>query len=367
MRNDMHMIQKALLSTEKTVKFYEERFPSVGQGASHVINAVPFLYAEVLRTLMARFGERPILRFFEKVSFRSKSRIPTGEHVSVVSTKLKVDREIIGLPLFSRVVLEIWYLGATGGTSGKNFMDERKNKLFKPEITDLSRVFYERYFENVYKGAIFVCEQFPFWYEDAMGRANAGVVNKIGKLMENTLLDQPELAGSYILADLDGADKKLSVEIDGLDVFERACLEIRAAGMNAKGLRKSKDRTVRVLPDVRRSTVEQIARYFPSPQSGVETLVEAFPVLLERTVVEEIEALFTQDELKFIQKTMGMVRMVKKEAKRGKPLGNTAGGLLIPACRMRSELEGQEIDQLLGKLNHISPFARMCLELGLIA
>jgi hypothetical protein len=113
-----------------------------------------------------------------------------------------------------------------------------------PRVTDATAAWLESHFSSRGAGAEFLLECFPELYRRALhnlkGRFSAGELSLMVDMLNATWI-MPNLAGQHLLTgasdsmSLDGTDVKWGVDgpalidkIQGLTLFERACLEIWA-------------------------------------------------------------------------------------------------------------------------------------------
>lgn len=362
-------------STSSAVAFYRERFPSIMEGTNYVVNAFPFLYFQTLAELRSQYGDM-LQVVLKRVKFQGPNPVPTGEHLAALKPRETVEREsgekeIVSLGLFPRVVLEMWRIRAIGRKAGRLIVEEGKQGNFQTDITDLARQFYDEYFARGTYGPVFVHELFPAWFEDVSKTTctRQSHVAKVRRLMQGVVLDQPELAGCRAAPLVQAGDPALAAEMSRHGIFVRACQEIYVAGQHAKPVRRSED-TARLTLDVTKATARYFHDSFPSALGGYELLIEAYPDLVRRTVEQEIRGRFSKKELAEIEEAM---RRVRKEPKKGvkaprpgKPTSSMAGELLIPVCQVAMHLRRGAESDLIDRLSGLTPFARMCLELGLV-
>jgi len=324
------------------------------------------LYHATIEEMMRRVSDKEIQELSKKVLSQKKKDLPPPTGAKALELN---KRKYSQYSSFQRVCLEIKAAFQRPIVPGRGFYTGETVSPVKVRMTKLAMRYGNMVFKKARIGYAYILERFPEWYQEEINSLNTSLLGSVKKVFKGVALDSPMAAGSIlpVLWDKEQARK--------LAVFTRACIEINSAGTTIawketkarkvpgeKKLATSYERNVpgnQTAVFVKEYPGNYLADAFGSRNRGMLFAIDSLPFLIKRTLADEVEDVFTTDELVLINNAMGEVIQ---------PMGATAGMVLIPVMEdylsMQPFMDKEEGARLLNKLKRLSVFARMCLEMG---
>ncbi|MFA5652731.1 MAG: hypothetical protein WDA72_01310 [Desulfomonilia bacterium] len=338
------MTNLTLKITQQTQDFYRDRFGSARRGAAYVLEALPHLVEETRREIESVLSPQMTKEILARLQ-KSEVIFPfTGEMAAEMAPSGY--RELVeSLPQFSRVLLEI--LGGPVAERIPSYQDARK--AFGVVIGKNAQCLLEALFPSANLGALYILEEFPGWYRQALRGCPRALQNWLKKALSHMRLESPLLAGHiYMRYCAIGSSSRPTAECV-LPVFSAASLEISAMSGEKKVIMAS--------PKCVPAVYHGLQEIFETATAGAAFAMGSFTRLYRCTLAEEVLPRFTASELDVME------RLLSASGCELSPF--TCGDLLPRILRLNLDLDIEPLRDLPSKVEALSPFGRMALELWL--
>ncbi|MCK9172947.1 MAG: hypothetical protein M0O99_05620 [Desulfuromonas thiophila] len=325
--------------------FLSETFGSVRAGAAFILNALPSLLANTWEEILTSGRLAPDV--VDSLLSRARQEEQIVINFSGIDLAQifgpKWTKQLGTLSWFDRVATTFWLaqqLGDrpiaispdTGATSRRVGMELHK------EAIQTSRLFRQTG-GSTNSGASFLLNSFIHWHHVTISSLSQEVLSLCSRVLCFESCSQPQLSGRILqdrLARLGGPE---------LPIFTLACIEI--SNMEKRKQKK----TVQASPKLTASVGDAFRDLFPNANAGFGYVLSSFPRMYQLTLDTEIRSTFCDTELQ---------ELYRKSQEVGIDLSNpqSAGDAILLVARQSS-------DDMAGKVNSLSPFARLCLEVYL--
>lgn len=323
--------------------FLAQTFGSVRSGAAFILNAMPFWLASTWEEITSSGRLTPDVLIAILNRLRHEQRITLNFSGEVLVRNSGV--ALSSLSWFDRVAAEYWLL--------QQLEPEDIAIEISPDVGPLSRrIGIELHKEaadvagsftttggNTDSGASFLLNSFLLWHHASISGVPHDVLSLCSRVLCYESCSQPQLSGRILqdrLARLGGPE---------LPIFTLACIEI--SNMEKRKQKK----TVQASPKLTASVGDAFRDLFPNANAGFGYVLSSFPRMYQLTLDTEIRSTFCDTELQ---------ELYRKSQEVGIDLSNpqSAGDAILLVARQSS-------DDMAGKVNSLSPFARLCLEVYL--
>ena len=325
-------MKKALAQINpESSQFYEAMFEPVRRELNFLLEAFPVILAETIGEIGEVLGKEERRRLIEKIASVRPNETPfplKGDYaieMADVSLKEKVGR----LPKFSRIALEIHAWKGNLSLANDKKSKPRRRGGFRGD-----RRFSPAIFPTVSAGLGYILNSFPEWYRQTLGDIPAETKTMAQQVMYLVRSDNHGTASHL----LDARLQSFGGTAQDCPAFSRLCLEIAGSTYEKK--------TVQISPKIVPSLRDEIMKIFNGPaNAGADFMMQAFARLYHDTVHVEIEPLFTDEEMRKMEKAL-------------KSFGEFNGSMAGTALRI--SLAGSPLGE---KLQKLSPFGCACLEI----
>lgn len=323
--------------------FLAQTFGSVRSGAAFILNAMPFWLASTWEEITSSGRLTPDVLIAILNRSRHEQRITLNFSGEVLVRNSGV--ALSSLSWFDRVAAEYWLLQQLG--------PEDIAIEISPDVGPLSRrIGIELHKEaadvagsftttggNTDSGASFLLNSFLLWHQAIISSLPQNYLNLCSAVLRYESCSQPQLSGRILqdrLARLGGPE---------LPIFTLACIEI--SNMEKRKQKK----TVQASPKLTASVGDAFRELFPNVNAGFGYVLSSFPRMYQQSLDTEVLNVFCTEEL---DELYGAAKAA------GVDLANpqSAGDGILLAARQSS-------GELAGKVDRLSPFARLCLEVFL--
>lgn len=356
-RMKARVTKKTFNVSEETRDFYKDEFGSVRSGCIFVLESLGIFFREASREIDETINASERKQILYEIERLMGSDFPADGDAACLATqnRSKLHSKVCALTAFQRVVLEFEGFSRTNRKADQS----QQNIIVAIELSSDSLDFLEKVLPDTkaYAAMITVAELFPTWYKKGLEELDKELLERVKSVFLAYELPNAVAPGSIVTsvakARLSSADQET---IAMLPLFSRFCLELYAFN---PAHTMNKDKKV-VSTKISSHKADEFYGMFEGklPSFFATLLVDTFPLLYFESVARS-KNYFTDREMELLSLALLPYSLDS---------GPAVGELIIPAVFTLFDThvgltEGVSGEKLINKLEELSLFDRVCLEI----